>query len=137
MLRLIFALILAANTSTAEQFDLPGGRGGDILVYAYKADELKRQGRSPRFVGGQTYRSAQIMLVSVPGACVQSGAGFEFHGPAWADGRDMTDIEHYAWSKEIARHYPAKLARWFMETGRFATYRVKGSWVISMGARSC
>lgn len=131
----LFACIfLLAGTSAAQ--DLPSGRGGDIVKHAVKAYMMEEEGVRPRFISGNIYRSANTMFLGVAGACVEPGATFVFHGPSWGS-RRMSDADAKNWSVYIAKYYPPKLAEWFMETGRFGTYRMNGATVIKLGAKAC
>lgn len=139
MRRAVLALALALSASTAlagSKYVLTDHPGGSIREHAEWAEDMRAAGHRPVFAEGRTYRSAVIMLLSVPGACVEPGAVFVFHGPSW-NGQPMGEADALYWSKEIARHYPAKLGRWFMTKGRFATYRANSAWVIAMGAKAC
>lgn len=80
--------------------------------------------------------SACIMLLRVNGACVSPRTTLVFHGPSYY-GVPMRRDAFDRWSDWISDHYPPRIKRWFMQTGRFGMHTLSGREAIRLGAKEC
>lgn len=111
--------------------------GGNVDGRVIQIEQMNR-GKVHLEVKGQCL-SACTMFLAVSGMCVWPQALFGFHGPRTPlPGIPMPaeDFQHY--SQIMADHYPPKLAKWFMVSGRGADMiYMRGTEVIKMGAHRC
>jgi hypothetical protein len=110
------------------------GAEGEIITYdpggyiGARAAEIAAQTEPAQIVG---YCASACTMYLLTG-CVAPGAVLIFHGPE-AD----SPASFEAWSRVMARHYPPAISVWFLETGRYGTWRMTGAEAIRLGARPC
>ncbi len=147
-LALTSLISLTPTSSTAESFELAANRSQRIVISndrgglvgrrAAEIAQLRRSGQAVE-ITGSVCLSTCTMYLGLPDVCVNPSTTFGFHGPTyWGASLSSNDFEY--WSRVIASHYPAPLANWYMQTGRYKTndlYRMRGSDLIRLGVPSC
>ncbi|WP_421704865.1 hypothetical protein [Aliiroseovarius sp.] len=113
-------------------------RGGLVAKRAEQIRQIRRSGQRVE-IRGTLCLSSCTMYLGLPGTCVSPNTTFGFHGPS-RSGRRLSPDEFEYWSALIARHYPAALRDWYMETGRMritSYYRMSGRELIRLGVPAC
>ncbi len=113
-------------------------RGGPVGMRAREISALQQSNRHVE-LRGRVCLSSCTMYLALDRVCVSAATTFGFHGPSYY-GRPLSSRDFEHWSQVIASHYPARLKRWYLETGRHRNsgyYRIKGRKLIEMGVAPC
>lgn len=91
--------------------------GGPLADRIDAVAEMRRGGVAVRIDG--RCDSACTLYLTLPQTCVTRRAMLGFHGPTTATkGLPLLPRDHALWSRRMASHYPPRIRRWFMRTGR-------------------
>ena len=147
LLLVLAAPVLQSTAAQAAQPAPPGAkrvivirndRGGYVGQRAEQIRQIRRSGQRVE-IRGSVCLSSCTMYLGLANTCISPNTTFGFHGPS-RHGRRLAPDEFEYWSALIARHYPATLRSWYMETGRTritSYYRLSGRELIRMGVRAC
>ncbi|WP_417702448.1 hypothetical protein [Pseudophaeobacter sp.] len=132
--------IPAGSTAATGQspYIVRNDRGGFLRERLIELRELRASGRQVEIRGRVCYSTCTLLL-SLPNTCISPRTQFGFHGPS-EGGHPLSPEKFDYYSRIIAQHYPAKLNRWYMQTGRKRInrlFKIKGSEIIRMGVRAC
>lgn len=79
---------------------------------------------------------ASACTMKMLNGCVSPDTTLMFHGPSYY-GFPLSDRDFQYWSLVIARHYPPKIAEWYLSEGRYTRTTMTGQEAIELGARKC
>ena len=131
-------IMARAETMSAAPLVVQNDRGGDLRERLDQLHQLRRSGR-PVEIRGRVCFSTCTLFIGLPQTCISPRTTFGFHGPS-SFGRPLSPEVFERASGVIADHYPSKLRRWYLETGRYrirTLYRIPGTRLVEMGVRAC
>lgn len=135
---LALAALQPAAAAAQQTYVVGSDRGGYLHDRLIELSNLQKRGVRVEIRGKVCY-STCTMFLGLPGACVDPGTTFGFHGPS-RGGRRLTQEKFDYFSRVMAQYYPAPLKAWFMAEGRnrvSGVHKIKGSEIIRMGVPAC
>lgn len=129
---------VVASMSPVSALNVKYDLGGSLEQRRQEIAVLRAQKQNIRIDG--LCVSACTLYLGEPRACVTEDAQLGFHGPLGFAGFPLSKEQFDFETKKMAAHYPPKLRRWFMKTGRHILhdyYVLSGAEVIAMGVERC
>ena len=135
MVKFVAAFFLLASTqATTGSYVVPSDRGGALSDRLLEISQVRAERHSVEIRGKLCFSTCTLFL-GLPGACVNPGTIFGFHGPS-RGGRRLEQEQFDYFSRVMAQYYPAALKAWFMAEGRYKIrgfYRISGADLIAHG----
>lgn len=131
VLAIALAVLSACAASACERV-VENHSGGVIMSVAAEVAAERCKVR----LRGQI-NSAGTLWLGARDVCLEPSVTAEFEGPRSAVFFPLSPVDFQFYSRVIAGHYNAPLARWYMATGRYGFHTIKADELIRIGYKAC
>ncbi len=132
------ALPIPTRAQTPAVLVIGSDIGGRVGTRAAQVMKIRSSGRRVE-IKGNICLSSCTMYLGAGNVCVSPDTVFGFHGPSYY-GVPLSDAAFEYWSDVIASFYATPLRRWYMQTARYSTSRIRrisGAQLIKMDYHGC